>query len=184
MDLTGPERLGLLMLCDIYDATAKDGEFDTKFIRSAIYGGHFWALTNELSGVFEPKARSEETVREVSDILDMWRAIETDYARLSAEDKDRVKASAGGFGQAPAFRGFDGNDGAGHYGIASFMVEELGWYDELKGRSLNSHGSAPTEGQLRMLTVYKPMREGRWHGPLSADAIIAVLAEQVHPSMR
>lgn len=138
----------------------KDNPHDMKtvdLIQEAIYGGHFWALDWELSGIMHNHADDPRVVRLVTNILDMWWFIETAYAGFSAEDKKRIEDETGHRGKSPRFLGFDGNNESEYLGIARFLVEKLGRFESFKGRDFNSH--LPTVSRYaQMARAFEPMR--------------------------
>lgn len=180
MKVSDAERLMLLMLCDIYDGTKVRGEFDTDFIRSAIFGEKLWSLPWKYSGIpFEDQA-IPDVVKEVIDILDMWSFIEYSVLKLNEEDRARLDREAAPFGRDPKFMGFDGNNEAEYMSTASFFVNHLDRFTEFKGRDFNSH--MPTvDAYRRMLQPYLAVRHKLAQGPLSVDDLIAILSEQTHP---
>jgi uncharacterized protein YfbU (UPF0304 family) len=69
---------------------------------------------------------------------------------------------------------------------AEFIVKELESFEEFKGRDFNSHMPL-VNSYRRMLSVYKPMLSTstlRDTGHFTADQLIAILNEQVHPEHR
>lgn len=183
MKVSDTERLMLLMLCDIYDRTGAQGEFDTDFIRSAVFGEKFWSIPWKYSGIPFDDQDIPEVVKDVLDILDMWSFIEHSYAKLSSEDKSRLENEAAPFGRSPKFRGFDGNNETEYMSTAAFLVNQLERFVEFKGRDFNSH--MPTvEASKRMLRPYLRVRHKLANGPLGVDDLIAILKEQTHPENR
>ncbi len=182
MKLSDGEKLTLFMLADIYEHLGLT-EVDPAFVRDSITDGHPWALKEKYHGIFHDDT-PEETARQVASILGMWRVIEESYAQLDQTSKDRLAAEVEHFGKNPKFPGFDGNAGDGFYSAAEFLVKgDFGW-EHFRGRSLNSHGSGPTDGQLRMLEVYRE-RVGKLHsGYFDADDLAAILRERIHPDRR
>lgn len=182
--LSDGERLIVFMLADIYKhLKIKNPEIDPDFITKAVVDGHDWALQSRYSGLFHSEVDSEEDVKETHEILTMFHVLQSSYERLSAADK-KVDAAVPPFtGKDLYFKGFDGNHDA-HHGIADFMVNELGLYDEQKRQAMNSHGSV-LEAYRRMFRVYETLlgNMGTQDGP-SADQLIEVLKSKVHPSRR
>jgi uncharacterized protein YfbU (UPF0304 family) len=123
-------------------------------------------------------------VSEVIHIIEMWTIIEEGYAKLSEADKERVAREAEPFGKSPKFAGFDGNNESEHMGIARVLIDDLGRFQSLKGRYLNSH-SPSLESHRRMLKLFRPMRRTVDHERgLEAAQLVALLQEKTHPSMR
>lgn len=86
----------------------------------------------------------DEVGREVQDIFDMYRALHRAY-------EDGLKAPAGAF--HPRFDGFDGNNDP-HFGIASFLIDDLGLWAEQKARPRNSHSRGTLMTYRKMLKAW------------------------------
>ena len=56
---------------------------------------------------------------------------------------------------ALTFDGFDGNNDR-HYGLASFLVQDMGRFEEFKGRPLNSHSQSSMPKYRNMLPANPP----------------------------
>lgn len=174
MELTKAERLILYMLADISEHLKIPNSIDPAFLREVISGGHDWALDWELPGVFPQEVDSEESVRFVTDTLDMWSFIEHSFGELDEAGKGRVKEDAKLYGD-PVFAGFDGNNEPGLISIARLFVEHMDRFHYLKGRGLNSHH--PTVAKYRaMLEVYAPIRPVLADRSLNADELIQILS--------
>ncbi len=174
MEIRNSERLILLMLCEIHKALKiKDG-FDADFITAALADGHVWAIKREYGHVLPGNDDQPEQVREVTDILDMWRMLEASYRLLDAEGKKKVTDAAPIFGKKPSFEGFDGNNESEQLSIYEFLVEKMGLWEEFKGRNKNTH--MPTlDGYRRMFETYRPMLDSMTLPELSPEQIAAVL---------
>lgn len=72
-----------------------------ELIQSAIYGGHFWALEWEMSGIFHDEVDDPEALDFVVNTMAMWRAIEWGYEKLSPEDRQRVEDQVEYWGKIP-----------------------------------------------------------------------------------
>ena len=183
--LSDGERLIIFMLADIHKhLKIKNPEIDADFITKAVVDGHDWALRSKYSGLFHSEIDSDHDVKETHEILTMFRVLQGSYERLSPADKKKVDTATPHFtGKDLYFEGFDGNHDA-HCSIARFMVEELGLYDEQKGRAMNSHGSV-LDTYRRMYQCFEKFL-GNLGAPrgLSADQLIEVLKARVHPSRR
>jgi uncharacterized protein YfbU (UPF0304 family) len=178
--LSDGERLLLVMMRDLYKHLGVTrGEIEPDFIAEMIWGGHYWAASWKLSGLFHGHADDPRNVRYVVDVLDMWSFLERGYEQLSAADKAKVEKGAAPFGDDVKFFGFDGNNETEQLGIALFLIEQLGRFTKFKGRDLNSH--MPTrDGYARMLQVWEPMRTTLMGRELSADEIIKLLLARRH----
>lgn len=183
MKISDGEKLILLMLSELYDKLGVDGEIEPDFIRSAIFTDNTWSIPWKYSGIPFESQESPQIVKEVLDILDMWSVIERSYANLTDADKKFVEEEAAPFGKDPAFRGFDGNNETDHMGTASFLVNELDRFEEFKGRDFNSHCPS-LDTYNRMLSAYKPIMKKLFFQPLSAQHIVEILKEKIHPDNR
>lgn len=171
------EQLIILMLCDALNEKKETRELNPALIADAICSGHNWALEWEYGVMLPSEPTNQRDLAFVVDVLDMWRVLEFSFNKLNAKDRERVKKDAAWFGEKVAFPGFDGNDEGRLFSIATFMVEKLGRFDELKGRSLNSHSNTVATYN-RMLPVFQPIRKAlseRRDYNLKADEIIAIL---------
>ncbi len=177
MQITDAEKLILIMLCDIYEHLKIKGEIDPKFVQSAIWNDHTWALEWQYTGIFQGKGETPQIVKEVVDILEMWSTVESYYDRLSAEDKELVKKEAHPYGSEVRFPGFDGNNEGEYMSIARFLIDDLHRFTNFKGRELNSHMPSLEQYQ-RMLVVFQTLRPQIPDTPFSATQIISLLNER------
>lgn len=180
MKVTDGEKLILLMLSELYDKLGVEGEVEPDFIRSAIFSNNTWSIPWKYVGIPFEEQETPEVVKEVLDVLDMWSMIERSYENLSNESKEFVEKEASPFGKDPKFPGFDGNSETEYMGIASFLVNELDRFEEFKGRDFNSHCPSK-DSYRRMLSVFKPLLQNLNFQPLSAQNIVDILKERVHP---
>lgn len=183
MKLTDGEKLIILMLTEIYDKLQIDGETEPDFLRSAIFNDHLWGIRWKCSGIpFEP-GEDPPAVREVVDILDMWRLIEFAYSKLDAKQRQKLAQDAAPLGEDPRFLGFDGNNESEHMSVAMFLVNQLDRFQEFKGRSFNCHQPS-LDAHKRMLAVFEPLRASLTDSSLSVEQLTKILKERVHPSSR
>lgn len=183
MKITDGEKLILLMLSELYDKLGVEGEVEPDFIRSAIFSNNTWSIPWKYVGIPFEEQETPEVVKEVLDILDMWSMIERSYENLSNESKEFVEKEASPFGKDPKFPGFDGNNETEYMGTASFLVNDLDRFEEFKGRDFNSHCPS-IDSYRRMLSVFKPLLQKLNFQPLSAQNIVDILKERVHPDNR
>ncbi len=177
------EKLILTMLCDLYKHHKINANIDPDFVQSVLYGGHYWGLRWQYSGLFHGHRDRDEKVAEVTNFLDAWFFIETGYAKLSTKDKERVKVEAEPFGEHVAFRGFDGNNESDYLSIARFMIDDLKRFTHFAGRDLNSHMPV-VESYRRMYRVFEPIRVTLVGRELTASEIIELLKALMHPERR
>jgi uncharacterized protein YfbU (UPF0304 family) len=181
--LKNSEKLMTWMLSEIlkHQIEARKDQRDAKYdmksvdlIRDAIVGGHFWALTWELTGVLHNHVDDPKKVHTVVDILDMWSFIEEAYAGFDDEGKQRIEAEVGITGKDPRFLGFDGNSETEYMSIGQFLVDRLGRFECFKGRDFNSH--FPTIDQYRrMADAFEPIRKSLVGRGLSPGEVIELL---------
>ena len=127
-----------------------------QLIQKSIYGGHFWALKWEMTGVLHSHVDRPEDVAFVVDVLDMWSFIETGYANCPDEKKQEIK-SATKHTSDPQFIGFDGNHEGAFLAIARFLTKDMGRFSDFADRSLNSHREMVSRYR-QMLELFEPMR--------------------------
>lgn len=181
MSISDGEKLILMMLRDLYKHHKVTGDTDPEFVQNVLLGGHYWALEWKSPGLFHGHADSMNVVRETLDVLEMWYFIESGHSKLPEEQKERVKLEAEPFGDPVRFRGFDGNT-EGDYGrVAKFLIEDLGRFEDFKGRNLNSHVPI-MQAYRRMLVAFEPMLRTIAGRELSATEIIKLLKELGHPT--
>ncbi|HZE53835.1 MAG TPA: YfbU family protein [Bradyrhizobium sp.] len=156
--LNNQEKLVVWLLTEVLKNQKGDEDQDTvRLIQDAIYGGHFWALPWELSGVLHNHVDSHAALTLVLDVLEMWWFIEDGYSKFTPIDKVRVVSEVGEWAKDPKFPGFDGNSEGEYMSIAKFLVEKLDRFEEFKGRSFNSHH--PTLSRYRnMVALFEGMR--------------------------
>tara|TARA_R110000796_G_scaffold156351_2_gene272930 strand:+ start:110167 stop:110682 length:516 start_codon:yes stop_codon:yes gene_type:complete len=170
--MTGAEKLMMLMLAEIHEATVKSGEIDTKLIKSAVINRHEWALAWEYANfISDEELSTPEYVHETSGILTAWLVIENSYQRLSNEEKKEVDAV---YGRKPVFGGFDGNNESEHYSAALFLIDDLHRFALFKGRDINSH-MISLQKHKAIQERYKPFAANLHSGVLNKNALIEIL---------
>ena len=172
--LTDGDKLNFMLLRDIMKhLKIKDAETNVELVAETIYGGHYWAPTWEMSGLFHSHADKPADVTLVIDTLDMWDFIESSIEKLAPAEAERPKAANHGY--LPSFIGFDGNNESSLMSIAGFMVEKMNRFSRFKNRDFNSH--VPTAERYRRMTIaFAPMRVTLGFGrDLSVDQIIELL---------
>lgn len=174
---TNPEKLMMWMLSEIMKGQTNYEKDTVELIREAIYGGHFWALDWELTGIMHNHVDSKKAVGLVVDTLDMWTFIERAYEGFSPADKKRIATEVGPLGKDPKFFGFDGNYEGEYMSIARFMVEKMGRFESFKGRDFNSH--VPVVDRYRVMSAaFEPMRARLSGRELNVGEVIDLLKLQ------
>ena len=184
MEISKAERLQLLMMCDIYRTLEIDNSFDPDVIEEAITSGNFWAIELEYQSL-DAEPVSQDTVRFVSNVLDMFTGLKATYDMLEQEDKDALARDIPHFSvdSSLTFEGFDGNNESTHFGI-THMFNKMGRFTTTANLTANSH--MPVVGLYsRMLDVYTPLRGSfTHHNGIGFENLKAVLLERTHPSNR
>lgn len=173
--LSSSEKLMTWLLTEVLrNQKGYENKDTVDLIQEAIYGGHFWALRWQMTGVLHDHIDSPKAVTLVVDTLDMWSFIERAYQGFSKANKARIVEALGPLGDDPKFLGFDGNNETEYLSIAQFLVEKMGRFESFKGRSFNSH--MPTVARYRqMYLLFEPMRTKLVGRDLSVEDVIALL---------
>lgn len=170
---TDGDKLNFMVLRDIAKALKVKGETDLDFVAESIYGGHYWAPTWELNGLFHKHADRPADVELVVNTLDMWDFIEGCIEKLQPAECERLKEANHGY--LPKFHGFDGNNESSLMSIARFLVEKMDRFSRFKGRDFNSH-SRTGDRYRRMTEAFEPIRETLGFGrTMGVDHIIELL---------
>jgi uncharacterized protein len=158
LTMSKAEQLIALLLCEIAKGDRESYEINPKLVADAICGGHLWALEWEYGMMLQETPTSQKDLSFVVDVLNMWRTLEFSFNKLSAEEQQRVKMATNWLDAKVTFPGFDGNEEGEFLSITRFMVEKLNRFDELKGRSLNSHTNN-VSNHKRMYAVFHPINQ-------------------------
>ncbi|MGJ9383219.1 YfbU family protein [Salipaludibacillus sp. CF4.18] len=146
MKLTKLERLNLINQYQILEKLDPNENYSS-FIKALQegYEAHYSDLVEWLYDDF-PKDKSDFVV----DVLEMYRRIIFSYNAL--DDKGDLNESR------IKFHGFDGNNESSYLGYASYFINDLGRYDEIRNntefRDLNSHRPM-IDNYMRKLSVWK-----------------------------
>lgn len=172
--LTDGDKLNFMMLRDIMKhLKIKDAETNVDFVTDTIYGGHYWAPTWEMQGLFHNHIDRPADVTLVVDTLDMWDFIEESIEKMNPEEIEALKAA--NHGHLPAFAGFDGNNEGSLMSIARFMVEKMNRFSRFKKHGFNSH-SPTAERYRRMTQAFQPIRKDLGFGKrIGVDQIVQLL---------
>lgn len=189
MHFSPGEKLIALMVGGIYKAVQSQnkelkvhGEFDADLVNEIVGSGHLWALRQEYSWAFNRDQDDPETVREVFDILDMWRELEEGFKSLKPAERARVAAEGKHSESLLRFWGFDANNEP-HYGIARFVIDKLNRYENFSKRDINSHGRLADEYR-RMFAVFEEIQPTIAGKDLNADQTIQILTARFSPGHR
>ena len=177
------EKLVLLLLGDVYrHLQIENGDADPTFVVGAMSEGRYWALQHRYDYLLHDRIQDKRVVDEVIDVLDMWRFIEEDHAKLSKKDKERVASEGGPFGEHVNFRGFDHKYEGEYYATTRFVIDDMGWFSSFKGRDFYTVGFR-MDGYRRMLEMFTPIRPTLVPpGRLSASQIIDLLRAETPTS--
>lgn len=175
MQFSDGEKLILVMLAGLYKhLKVERQEIDPDLVLTSIFNDKLWGLKWQYDGIFNAPEANPPAVEETANILNMYRKLTPDYEALSTEDQERVKAAATHWADYVKFKGFDANNDE-HYGIVSYMVKDLGRFQELKDAYLNSHSQAELQIYRRMLRAFNQIQAPAVGHRLTADQIIQIL---------
>lgn len=171
--LSDGEKLNFMLLRDIVKHMNVPTETNVDFVAESLYGGHYWAPTWEMQGLFHKHADRPAEVSLVVDALDMWSFIEERIEKLPSAEVEKIKTANHGY--LPMFAGFDGNNESTLMSIARFLVQNMGRFVRFKDRDFNSH-SPKAARYRRMVAAFEPVRATLGFGrELSAEKIIEIL---------
>ncbi|MDH1335822.1 YfbU family protein [Comamonas thiooxydans] len=172
VQISDGEKLNFMLLRDLVKHLNVQTETDVDFIADTIYGGHYWAPTWEMQGLFHNHSDRPEDVSFVVAVLDAWTFIEEGLEKLSTEEREAIKAS--NYGHIPSFHGFDGNNESELMSIARFLVEKMQRFTRFKGRDFDSH-APKIESYRRLVQYFEVIRPTLGFGKsLNAEQIIAL----------
>jgi uncharacterized protein YfbU (UPF0304 family) len=157
MKLSKGEKLVLMMLADLLNPGGQSSGINPELVRTAVANNDTWMLDMEYSNLLGESEPRPANVTETINILDMWRFIESGYAKLSKEDKATFKEHAEPFGDDVRFSGFDGNHDD-HYGIAHSLIHDMQRFSSFKDHALNSHSQGTLPCYQRMYSVFENIR--------------------------
>lgn len=178
--LSDGEKLTSLMLCGLIKKLDLDVDIDVDLVEKVIYGGHYWALSWEMPGIFHTHADKEGRVGFVVNVLDMWSFMEEAFEVLNDEDRKRLVEEVGPRGQNVRFIGFDGNNESAYLSIARFLVGDLNRFSRFKtGKQVDLNSHCPTvQRYSRMLKTFEPIRKKLVGRHLSVDELAAMLKSE------
>lgn len=182
MAFTPAEKISVALICDLAKPS-EERELDPGFISTAVCDGDIWAIDWAYPGL-QLGVPTPPEVSRVGDILEMWTRLEHSYAALDEPEKARVSAEIGPGGIQ--FGGFDGNNETEAMHIARLLVNKLERWENFEGRNFNSHYPS-MDMHERLLGAFQPIWEKKLGGSvydLSADELITVMRERIHPSQR
>ncbi|WP_295380348.1 YfbU family protein [uncultured Stenotrophomonas sp.] len=174
MKFTDEQRLIVMMLADIQKALNVNGDFDPSFVSKMAAWKDEFAIAFRYDMIFDG-GDLPDSFRFVINVVDMWSFIERAFERLDPAGRAELKERVGIWGENPKFSGFDGNNEAELMSHTRLLIEDLGRFEEFKGRDFNSH--VPLEDRYAaMYVVFEPIRAGLWERPMNVDELSAVLA--------
>ncbi|MFM5103372.1 YfbU family protein [Aeromonas sp. 6P] len=182
MQFTPEQKLIIGLLCDIHKNLNIRNEYDAEMISDAILSGNEWAIDHEY-GQHLGSEIQDPRFKFVSDVMQMSLVIEGSYNQMTEADKATI-AEGTRFNPAKVFVGFDGNNESEYMSCAQFYVHKLNRFAMFKEREFNSH-SEMVGAYHRMLAVFNEVYDPV-HGAdrLSAEQIIAIMNEKIHPANR
>ncbi len=172
---TNTEKLMMFMLSELMKKSGEDYDIDPNFLQNVIAGGHYWALSWRMHGIFHDHIDAPTSLREVVDILDMWSFIEEAMEVLPDEQAKELKDNKD-FSQT-TFLGFDGNNETEHMGIARFLIDHMERFQRFKNHrmGLNSHMPVLVR-YLAMVRKFEPIRAKLIGRGLSLEELKIILS--------
>lgn len=165
--------LALLLSESLMDPAERDiRPEDAGRIRDALANGQDWSILSMLRFLEEEPA-TEEAVRYVGDVLNLYRVLNDAHAALPDAERNALAKRRPGIADDLSWPGFDANNESEHLGIATQYIEKLGRFAELGGVALNSH--YPTEAKNRRMLAVFEAQGGLGHHARTAAEIEAVL---------
>ena len=185
MKYTQPEKLQLMMLCEIYRALEIENSFDPDILEEAISTDNTWAIDWQ----YQSLDSGEDTPPEVKlfvDAVDMYRILGYTYENLTDSEKAEVESQISHFSAEHCleFPVFDGNNES-EYLIIGGLLRKMGRFSGTNDLTKNSHMPS-VEIYQRMLKVFLPARANEWsHGRgITKESFIRTLNARVHPDNR
>jgi uncharacterized protein YfbU (UPF0304 family) len=180
MYLTNAEKLIVLMLSDIYKHlnVSSSSEIDANFVKKAITTHNTWAIQFKYSELgFESEDGDDWAITgEVFPILFMWHELVSTYMHLSVENKTYIEKEVQQASKKVEFPGFDPNTEGDYFRIARFVVEELNYFPELRGRLIQRERATPSLLMHRaLMSVVGPINEPFKPLNISPEKMITML---------
>ena len=115
----------------------------------------------------------------VVNILGVWSFIESACSKFGEDEKSRLRSEVGPWAPDARFWGFDGSTEGEYMRIALFLVNELGLFQQFKGRSLNTN-AVNAARFVAMLRKFEQMHVSLDAG-LTVEQVIELLMVRVWP---
>lgn len=174
MQLSAQERLIIELLCSISSKTPS--EYDTDFIAKVVSSKQEWAIPLKYQSLKDDTPKPW-FVSEVFAILDTYRWI-SDTIKVASTSEDALRQMFTDPGRVPiVFDGFDGNNEIEHLSAARVLIDDLGLFEEQKGKANNTHGPR-RDAYIRVANAYvKAQKESGYQLGKTTNNLAAVLAE-------
>jgi uncharacterized protein YfbU (UPF0304 family) len=176
------EKLTIAMLCDLHKKLGVESRYDLDLVTQAVDDDDLWILRwayNEFNEIDNP-----EEVVFVGNVFDMFSFIERGYAALSPDDKAKVDQSSDHVAAWLTFSGYDGNNESRYLGIADTLVNRLDRFTNFKDVADKNSHCPMVDLYGRMYAAFEPIRKNVIMREMTADEIIQVVSEAVHPENR
>lgn len=177
------EKLTVTMLCEIYKKLGIEDSVDPDLVEQAVNSDDMWVLGWAYPMMF-PEVDTPEEVAFVGNVFDMFSFIGAGYANLSPEDKARVDDSSPHSKAWLTFSGYDGNNEGEYLSIANTLVNRLDRFTEFADVAAQNSHCPVFDRYSRMYSAFEPIRRDLSMRGMSADEIIRVISEAVHPANR
>lgn len=177
------EKLTIALLCDLHKKLEVESRFDLSLVTQAVDDDDMWVLGWAYSNTF-PEIETPPEVVFVGNVFDMFSFIGRGYEALSPDDRAKVDGSSEHVAAWLTFSGYDGNNEGRYRSLAETMVNRLDRYVNFKDVA-NQNSHCPMVGVYsRMFAAFEPIRETVIRREMTADEIIRVVSEAIHPNNR
>ncbi len=183
MKPTPMEKLTVTMLCQIYAKLGIEDGLDPELVEQAVNSDSMWVLGWAYPMMF-PEIETPDEVIFVGNVFDMFSFIGAGYAELSPADKARVDDSTPHAEAWLTFAGYDGNNEGEYLSIANTMVNRLDRFTEFSDVANKNSHCPSIERYARMYAAFDPIRQNLVMRSMTADEIIQVIREAIHPDNR
>jgi len=169
------ERLSTFLLTEIAKTPDRRelNDDDLELIGKAVREGHTWSLRWKFPGIFGSSPADAAKVEQVARNFTMFSFVERAVANFTPAEQAQFEAQVEPYDANPSYGGYDANN-EDEYGIACFMVEDLGRFSEFAGRDHNSH-AAVVEGYAKMEQAFQPMVSGLQNRNLTPNEVALIV---------
>lgn len=174
MLLSPQERLIIELLCAI--SSKKPSDYDTDFIGKVVSQQQEWAIPLKYQSLSDGSPKPI-FVSEVFAILETYRWISDTMEDIKINEAD-LRTRFTDQGRVPIiFDGFDGNNEIEHLSAANVLIDDLGLYQEQKGKANNTHGPR-RDAYIQVANAYvQAQQKEQYTLQRTAENLINILSE-------